>query len=103
MALFFSGSENSMPDVLPGLTISIDARIKGNLDITESQNIEIPADVVGGKVTHSEPVVGSQEAGKQSTPAQAVVTWTFDLLCNRVTLTPLCEPWINPRSHPIGL
>jgi len=86
MSMFFSGSEKSMPKVLPGLTISNDARIKGNLEYSESQNIEIPADVVSGKVTHSEPVVGSQEAGKQSTPAQAVVTWTFDLLRNIVTL-----------------
>ena len=98
MNMFVPGSEVSMPNVLPGLTISKDASINGDLEYTQSKDIEIPAGVVSGKVTRSEPVGGSQEQEMQSTPAQATVTWTFDLLRNIVTLIliGLLLGWLAP-------
>ena len=102
----------SMPAVPPGLTISKDAKIAGNLEYTQSRDIEIPAGVVAGKVTRTAPIAGEEAREVPPTPAQQVGKWALNMLRGMVTLIlfGLLLGWLFPffmralpeeiRAHP---
>ena len=98
--MFFQDSPVSVPSVTQGLTISKDAKIKGNLEYTQTKDINIPANAVGGKITRKEPVVDPHEVVVKPTPAQAAMTWTFNLLRTIATLIifGLLLGWLAPAS-----
>lgn len=89
MSNFIPDAPVKIPNVLPGLNIAKDAKIKGNFEYTQFQDINIPANVVGGKITRKEPVVDPHEEKVQLTPAQSAANWVFDLLRRMVTLIAL--------------
>jgi len=99
ISMFVPGNEVPVPNVMPGFTISEKARIKGNLEYTQSADIKIPSGVVGGKVTRTQPVVDPAEQKIKPTPAQMALTWTFDLIRAIVTLTllGLALRWLAPK------
>ncbi len=98
ISMFMPQSEVSIPNVTPGLSIAEGAKIKGNLEYTQIKDIKIPANVVGGKVTRNEPVVDPSTVEVKPTPAQAAMTWTFNLLRTAATLIifGLLLGWLAP-------
>ena len=86
------------PTVKPGFNIGEDAQIEGNLEYTQSKDVNIPADAVSGKVTRTEPVVDPAVQKAKPTPAEKGMTWTFDLLRSIVTLIffGLLLGWLAP-------
>jgi cytoskeletal protein CcmA (bactofilin family) len=88
-----------MPTVRSGLTINPSAKIEGNLAYTSLAEFSIPAGVVTGKVTHTEPVVGPEAVQvAPPTPAQTAAKWFLDLLRLVVTLIlfGLLLGWLAP-------
>jgi cytoskeletal protein CcmA (bactofilin family) len=83
-SMYMPQSNMRFPTVKPGFTIADGAKIKGNLDYTQSKDIKIPAGAVSGKITRTVPVV--EPAKIQPTPAQLAMTWTFNLVRSIVTL-----------------
>ncbi len=88
----------SMPTVTPGFTIAKTAKIKGNLEYTQFNDIEIPANVVGGKVIRTEPVVDPAEVVVPPTQSEIFLDWTFNLFRTIVTLIiiGLVLGWLTP-------
>jgi len=97
-SMYMSQSGINFPTVKPGLNIADGAKIKGNLEYTQSKDIKIPANAVSGKVTRTEPVVDPAQQKVQPTPAQKAMTWTFNLLRTIVTLIVfgLLLGWLAP-------
>ncbi len=97
-SMYMPQSGLNFPTVKPGFTIADGAKIKGNLEYTQSKDIKIPANVVGGKVTRTAPVVDPAKQKAQPTPAQKAMTWTFDLFRSIVTLIVfgLLLGWLAP-------
>jgi cytoskeletal protein CcmA (bactofilin family) len=95
-SMYMPQSDIDFPTVKPGFSIAEGAKIKGNLEYTQSKDIKIPANAVSGKVTRTMPVV--EPAQIQPTPAQETMTWTFDLLRAIVTLIVfgLLLGWLAP-------
>jgi cytoskeletal protein CcmA (bactofilin family) len=95
-SMYMPQSNIQFPTVKPGFTIAEGAKIKGNLEYTQSKDIKIPANAVGGKVTRTEPIVTPAQV--QPTPAQVSMTWTFNLLRTIVTLIAfgLLLGWLAP-------
>jgi len=89
----------SVPSVEPGFTIGEDAKIGGSLTYTQTKDIEIPADVVSGKVTRKEPVADVNMEYTPPTAAEKAATWSFDLLRSIVTLVlfGLLLGWLAPK------
>ena len=87
MSMFITQSPIAIPTVAPGLKISDQARIAGNLEYTSLQDLPIPSGVVGGKITRT-PFEVRPETAKAlpPTPAQKVWTWAVGLLRSMVTL-----------------
>lgn len=79
-------AEIDFPTVKPGFNIGKDAKIKGNLDYTQTTDIKIPANVVSGKITRSEPVVNAEFEYREPTRAEIATNWTFDLFRSISTL-----------------
>lgn len=78
--MYMPQADIDFPTVKPGFNVGKDAKITGNLEYTQSKDIKIPADAVGGKITRTEPVVDPSKVKVKPTPAEAAMTWTFDLL-----------------------
>ncbi len=97
-SMYMPQSGLNFPTVKPGFTIADGAKIKGNLEYTQSKDIKIPANVVGGKVTRTAPVVDPAKQKAQPTPAQKAMTWIFDLFRTIVTLIVfgLLLGWLAP-------
>jgi cytoskeletal protein CcmA (bactofilin family) len=95
-SMYMPQSNIKFPTVKPGFTIAEGAKIKGNLEYTQSKDIKIPANAVGGKVTRTVPVVESAKI--QPTPAQVAMTWTFNLFRTIITLIAfgLLLGWLVP-------
>ncbi|MBK9209604.1 MAG: polymer-forming cytoskeletal protein [Anaerolineales bacterium] len=91
-------AEIDFPTVKPGFNIGKDAKIKGNLDYTQTKDIKIPANAVSGKVTRSEPVVDKEFEYREPTPTEIATNWTFDLFRSIATLTifGLLLGWLAP-------
>jgi cytoskeletal protein CcmA (bactofilin family) len=85
-SMYMPQANIQFPTVKPGFNIGEGAKIKGNLEYTQSKDIKIPANAVGGKVTRTVPVVDPAVQKAQPTPAQKAMTWTFGLLRTIVTL-----------------
>src|SRR5689334_18770430 len=73
-AMFMPRTSISAPNVNPGLTIASSAAIGGNLNYTQSKDVTIPAGVVSGKVTRTEPS-RNNTTPREQTVAQKIVKW----------------------------
>jgi cytoskeletal protein CcmA (bactofilin family) len=95
-SMYMPQSDIKFPTVKPGFTIAEGAKIKGNLEYTQSKDINIPSNAVDGKVTRTTPVV--EPAKIQPTPAQLAMTWTFNLFRTIITLIifGLLLGWLAP-------
>jgi cytoskeletal protein CcmA (bactofilin family) len=97
-SMYINDVKVSIPNVSPGLTITNEAVIKGDLNYTQSLDVEIPAGAVAGKTTRKEPVVDEEFIPAPPTPAEAAANWTFDLLRSIATLAifGLLLVWLAP-------
>lgn len=97
-SMYMPQSNVSFPRVTPGFTIAEGAKIKGNLEYTQSKDIKIPANAVDGKITRTKPVVDPGKKEVPPTPAQNAMNWTFDLFRSIVTLIAfgLLLGWLAP-------
>ena len=71
-SIYMPQSNIQFPTVKPGFNIDEGAKIKGNLEYTQTKDVKIPTDAVGGKVTRTLPVVDPQKV--QPTPTQKAMT-----------------------------
>jgi MFS family permease len=96
--MFMPQSGIHFPNVKPGFNIGEDAKIAGNLEYTQSNDMKIPAGIVAGKITRKEPVVDPTTVEVPPTPAEKALTWTFNLLRTIVTwiLFGLLLGWLVP-------
>lgn len=86
-AMYIQDIEISLPAVAPGLTVTDNAKIEGDLTYTQSLDLDIPSGTVGGEITRNEPVVDESYAQPvPPTASELAATWVFDLLRNIVTL-----------------
>jgi cytoskeletal protein CcmA (bactofilin family) len=89
-AVFMGQSTVPVPQVKPGLTIDPSAKISGNLDYTQNNDLTFPAGVVAGKISRTVPSVNQNSEGRSSnleaTPAQKIGNWSLNLLRSLVTL-----------------
>lgn len=85
MSMFMPQAQIDFPSVKPGFNVGEDAKIKGDLEYTQSKDVKIPSGVVAGKVTHKEPVVDPETVVVPPTPAEKALTWTLDLLRTIIT------------------
>ncbi|MBI5823011.1 MAG: polymer-forming cytoskeletal protein [Chloroflexi bacterium] len=76
----------AVPNVQPGFTIDKNAKIKGNLDYTQSADIQIPDGAVLGKITRKEPVADVNVLYTPPTAGEKAASWFLDLLRSIVTL-----------------
>ena len=97
-SMYMPQSNVTFPHVTPGFTIAEEAKIKGNLEYTQSKDIKIPADAVDGKITRTKPVVDPDKNTAQPTSAQTAMNWTFDLFRTIATLIVfgLLLGWLAP-------
>jgi cytoskeletal protein CcmA (bactofilin family) len=95
-SMYMPQSNIQFPTVKPGLNIAEGAKIKGNLEYTQSKDIAIPANAVDGKITRTPPVINPAKI--QPTPAQMAAMWTFNLLRTIITLIVfgLLLGWLAP-------
>jgi cytoskeletal protein CcmA (bactofilin family) len=84
-ALFMPRSALAAPNVKPGLTIDPSAKVEGNLKYTQSKDVTVPAGVVSGKVTRTEPST-NVSAPREETAAQKITRWGLNFIRNSVTL-----------------
>ena len=83
--LFMPRSDVPVPSVPPGLTIDPSASIAGDLEYTQSQEMGIPAGVVGGEVERRDPPPTTATA-PQETAGQKVVKWGLDVVGTSIAL-----------------
>jgi len=97
-SMYINDVKVSIPNVNPGLTITEDAKIMGDLTYTQSVDGNIPAGSVIGKITRNEPVVNKEFAPAPPTPAERAANWIFDLLRSIATLAifGLLLAWLAP-------
>ncbi len=88
----------SVPNIVPGFTVSENAKIKGNLEYTQSRDVNIPSNVVGGSIKRNEPVIDLEDMEAKPTPEEIAIQWTLDLLRTIVTLAlfGLLLGWLAP-------
>ena len=97
-SMYMPNTSIPIPAVAPGFTISDKAKIKGNLEYTQSKDIKFPSGIVDGKVTRIEPVVNPNSVKAPPTAAQKVISWSLDLLRTIITLVlfGLLLGWLLP-------
>ena len=83
-SLFMPPSSVPAPTVAPGLTIDPSARIEGDLEYTQSEELAIPAGAVAGTVTRQESSTASSTP--QETTGERIAKWALDLLRASITL-----------------
>lgn len=88
----------SIPSVKPGLTITDTAKVNGDLSYTQTTDIKIPAEVVTGEVTRTEPVVDEEYVPTPPTAGEVAAIWVFDLFRTIATLAifGLLLVWLMP-------
>jgi hypothetical protein len=84
--MFMPQSSVQAPNVPQGLTIDPSAKIEGNLAYTQSQELTIPAGVVGGEVTRTAPASDGRDAVREETTGQKVGKWALDFVRTSITL-----------------
>ncbi len=99
MNMYFTNSPITIPNLRPGLKVTDEASITGNLIYSSGRDISIPEGVVRGQISRIEPPVDQTKV----TPAQTkqtnrVLDWGADLLRSMVTLIlfGLLLVWIAP-------
>lgn len=97
-ATYITETKIALPNVQPGLTISDGAKIGGDFNYTQAEDIEIPAGAVDGKVTRKEPVMDESAVPAPPTSAEVAATWTLGLIRDIVTLAlfGLLIAWLAP-------
>jgi cytoskeletal protein CcmA (bactofilin family) len=97
-SMYMPQANIQFPTVKPGFHIAEGAKIKGNLEYTQTKDVKIPANAVDGKVTRTLPVVDPAVQKAHPTPAQKAMNWGFDLLRAIVTLIlfGLLLGWLAP-------
>ncbi len=98
MGMYMSNSPITLPNVRPGLKISNEASIEGNLIYSSTKELSFPAGVISGKITRTEPEYESQTV--VSPPERhPLVDWSLNLLRNLVTLIliGLLFVWLTPK------
>jgi hypothetical protein len=83
--MFMPQSTLKAPNVKPGLTIGSSATVAGNLKYSQSKEVTIPAGVVSGKVTRTEPR-SDTTAPRAETAAQKITKWGLNFIRNSITL-----------------
>jgi hypothetical protein len=98
MQMYMQDMPIAIPSIQPGLTISDNASIEGNLEYTSTVDLGIPAGVVAGEVIRTEPQVEHRPEKAAPTPGQLAVKWTLDLLRSIITLVlfGLLLGWLVP-------
>ena len=84
--MMFPQSGVPAPNVKPGLAIDPSAKIEGDLDYTQSEDLTFPEGVVGGEVTRTAPQSSSGTAAGKETTVQKVGKWALGFVRNSVTL-----------------
>jgi hypothetical protein len=84
-AVFMPRTNVSVPNVQPGLRIASSAAVAGNLKYTQSKDVAIPAGVVSGKVTRTEPSKDNTRP-REETVAQKIVKWGLNFVRDSITL-----------------
>ena len=97
-SMYMPHTNVGFPQVAPGFTIAEGAKIKGNLEYSQTKDIKIPANAVDGKITRTKPVVEHVRKEVPPTPAEAAMNWTFDLFRTIATLIVfgLLLGWLAP-------
>lgn len=85
-AMFMPQSSVQPPNVAPGLTINSSAKIEGDLAYTQSNDLTIPAGVVGGKVSRTAPVSNGETVTREETTGQKVGKWALNFVRSSITL-----------------
>ena len=84
-AMFMPPTSISAPNVKPGLTLGSSAAIAGNLKYTQSKEVTIPAGVVKGTVTRTEPS-RDNTSPREETIAHKIATWGLNFVRDSITL-----------------
>lgn len=84
-ALFMPPSSIPVPSVGPGLTIAQSAKVKGNLEYTQSRELPFPTGVIAGKVSRNQPATRTA-ATPQETTGQRIMQWGLSALRAIITL-----------------
>lgn len=84
--MFMTDIPITLPEVRPGLTISDDAVIAGNLEYSSTFDLDIPEGVVGGKINRVVPEIGPEAVEQQPTPAEKVGKWALNMIRRMATL-----------------
>jgi cytoskeletal protein CcmA (bactofilin family) len=83
--MFIPQSTITTPNVKTGLTVDPSAKIEGNLEYTQSNELTFPAGVVSGKVTRTAPAL-SGTAVPVETSGQKVAKWGLGFVRNSISL-----------------
>ena len=83
--MFMPQSSISAPSVKPGLTFDPSASIAGNLKYTQANEVTIPAGVVAGKVTRTEPSRNTTTP-REETATQKVTKWGLNFVRTSIAL-----------------
>ncbi len=83
--MFMPQSPIQPPAVKQGLTINPSAKIKGNLEYTQSKDLTFPAGVVVGTVTRKAPAA-NPNAPRPETTGEKIAKWGLNLLRTAITL-----------------
>jgi hypothetical protein len=84
--MFMGPSTVPVPLVKQGLTIDPAAKIQGNLEYTQNNDLSFPAGVVGGKITRMSPPAKENRTPVQETAGQKVLNWSLNSIRSMVTL-----------------
>ena len=83
--MFMPQSSISAPRLKPGLTIDPSASIGGDLKYTQSKEAVLPAGVVAGQVTRTEPSRNTT-AAREETAAEKITKWALNVVRTSITL-----------------
>jgi len=99
-SMYMPQSTIPVPLVKPGLTIDPAAKIGGDLEYTQTRDLNFPGGVVAGKITRTEPPTDEtrSQPSVQETTSKKVMNWVFDLVRSLVTiiLIGLFMLWLFP-------
>jgi cytoskeletal protein CcmA (bactofilin family) len=83
--MFMPQASLSAPSVKPGLTIDPSASIAGDLKYTQTNEVAVPAGVVAGKITRTEPN-RNNTAAREETTTEKITKWGFNVVRTSITL-----------------
>ena len=99
--MFYGPQMNiSMPSVKPGITITSNAKIDGDLTYTATSDLDFPPSAIDGSTTRKEPqMVNEFERPVPPTPQQVAGFWFIRLLRTIITLLALgmLMQWLFPN------